>query len=72
MAHLRTASPPSPPEDWLERLRDYAQVRNLLNGDTVLLVNDPTLPVAERLYAFFSDPFVSEAWEKFNQGRPRL
>lgn len=70
VATMRTASPPAPPADWLERLRDLVMVKNLLNGDSV--AEGPDTPVAHRLREFLDDPVVSEAWQKFNQGRPRL
>ena len=69
MSFMRTASPPEPPADWLERLQDLAQVKNVLNGDTCILTDRSP---ASRLVEFFSDPTVSEAWQKFNEGRPRL
>lgn len=62
---------PSPPADWLESLRDLAQVKNYLNGDSVVSGSDT--PVCTRLHEFFlAEPGVSEAWERFNRGRPRL
>lgn len=61
---------PAPPANWLESLRDLAQIKNYLNGDTVAA--NETTPVTNRLHEFFLDPAVSEAWETFNRGRPRL
>lgn len=69
MPFLRTASPPEPPPDWLARLQELAYVRNLLNGDTTVLTDGS---IASRLSEFLSDPLVSDAWQKFNAGRPRL
>lgn len=69
MPFTRTASPPEPPPDWLQRLQEYAQVKNVLNGDTCVLTDGSP---ATRLVEFFADPAVSEAWQKFNTGRPRL
>ena len=61
---------PTPPPDWMESLRDYAQTKNYLNGDTVAATEDT--PVTNRLHEFFLVPGISEAWETFNRGRPRL
>lgn len=61
---------PTLPDSAYNALRDIAQVRNLLNGDSIAVGYDT--PVAKRLFEFFSDPLVSEAWEKFNKGRSRL
>lgn len=66
----RTASPPAPPADWLERLQDHAQVKSLLNGDSMFTTDDT--PVAIRLSTFFLDPVVAERWAAFNAGKPRL
>lgn len=62
---------PTLPDSAYVALQDIAQVKNLLNGDTCVMRGDGT-PVAERLHEFFLDPVVSEAWETFNRGRPRL
>ena len=69
MPFIRTASPPAPPPDWLERLQELVCVRNLLNGDTTVLMEGS---IASRLAGFLADPSVSEAWQKYNAGRPRL
>ena len=50
-------------------MQEYAQVKNVLNGDTCVLTDGSP---ASRLVEFFADPAVSEAWQKFNTGRPRL
>lgn len=71
MTTFRTASPPSPPDDWLDRLRDYGQVKNLLNGDTLVGVGIET-PVAARLAEFLNDPEVRALWDEFNGERPGL
>jgi hypothetical protein len=63
----RTASPPEPPADWLVRLQDYAQVRNLLAGDTVLVTDE--MPAASILLEFLADPSVVETWERFRRER---
>ena len=57
-----------PPPDWSERLRDYEQVRNLLNGATNVLRHDE-MPVASWLFRWFdSDPVASERWRWFIGG----
>ena len=63
-------APFTPPSDWPSRIRDLAQVKNVLNGDTV--VGSPEMPTAARLLDFFRQPGVLEAWLRFNDGRPRL
>jgi hypothetical protein len=54
----------------MDRLRDHAQVKNLLNGDTCRI--DEGVPTAHRLHEFLLHPTVSELWDMFNRGRPRL
>ena len=61
---------PAPPPDWFDHLRDHVQVKNLINGDSCILGTE--CPTAQRLFEFLSIPAVSEAWERFNRGRPRL
>ena len=69
MTTFRIATPPAPPADWAERLMEYQQVKNLINGDTVIVGGDtPT----SRLMEFMSDPAIRLAWYTFNSGRPRL
>lgn len=71
MTTFRTASPPEPPADWLERLQDYAQVRSLINGDSVCIGEGDS--AAHRILEFIGhDPVVAEAWSTFNAGRPKL
>jgi hypothetical protein len=54
----------------IEDLGDHRQVKNLLNGDACRIGEDT--PIAKRLLAFLQEPGVSEAWQRFNQGRSRL
>lgn len=61
---------PLPPKDFQERLRDYAMVKNLLNGDSI--AGGPDMPVLDRLMEFLSDPENARRWHEFNQGRSRL
>lgn len=68
------SSPPSShivtPHDWPAKVRDLAQVKNLLNGDSVTESDDT--PVTRRLREFLANPFVSQHWADFSRGRPRL
>lgn len=62
--------PSALPPDAAQKLRDLAQVKNLLNGDTVTESDDT--PVAKRLREFLANPFVSQHWADFSRRRPRL
>jgi len=58
----------TPPPDWARRLRDYEQIRSLLNGDTNVLRHDE-MPVASCLFRWFDlDPVASERWRWFIGG----
>jgi hypothetical protein len=60
----------SPPPDWMNRLRDYEQVKNLVNGDSCHINNDT--PVAKLLHQFLLDPHVAVLWNKLSRSRHRL
>lgn len=60
-----------PPADWPDRLRDHAQTRNLINGDSIGL--GVGLPVATRLYEFFEEnPDIAERLRAFTQRKGRV
>lgn len=70
MSFNRTASPPELPVNWIERLQDLAAINNILNGNSGHI--DESVPTAYRLQEFFADPIVSELWQQFNVGKPKL
>lgn len=53
-----------------ESLRDYQQVKNVLNEDTCRIGENT--PVANALLEFLREPQVAKAWSEFRHKVPRL
>lgn len=53
-----------------ESLRDYQQVKNVLNEDTCRIGENT--PVANVLLEFLREPKVAQAWSEFRHKVPRL
>ena len=58
------------PREVVTSLRDYEQVKNLLNGDTCNFGD--SAPVATRLFEFLHEQGVAAAWDRFNRDREKL
>lgn len=63
----------------IAELRDYHQIKNLLNGYTCA-IKDET-PVAQRLFRFFARThdqdlergrIIQDEWDEFNKGKEKL